>query len=49
MVIAQYCLQNNQWSLPNTVYRIINGHCSILSTEYSMDIAQYCPQTIHCF
>ena len=26
-----------------------NWHCSIFSTEYSMDIAQYCPQFIQCF
>ena len=46
MDIVQYCPQNIQWILLNTIHRIFNGYCSVLSTEYSMDIDQYCPQNI---
>jgi len=41
--IMQYCPQIIHWILCNTVRRLFNGVCAILSTDYSMDTVQYCP------
>jgi hypothetical protein len=40
---------NKQMALSITIHRIFDGYCSVLSTEYTMDIAQYCPRNIQYF
>jgi len=35
-------------TLHNTVHRLVNGYCTVLSTECSVDTVQYGPQTIRC-
>ena len=40
---------NIQMTLRKTIHRIFDGYRSIMSTQYSMDIAQYCPQNIQFF
>jgi len=40
---------NTQLTLRKTIYKKFDGYRSILSTEYSIDIAPHCPQTIQCF
>ena len=45
--IAQYCPQNIRWISLNTVHRMFNRYCSILSTDNSMFLKLHNKKQLH--